>query len=243
MYKRWLRRACATGVTAAAVLLAGATPAVAAPGDASAFVASARVALLGQVTTAVSPLAPSSTSGAASAQLANTAVPGVATAGLVTTSANRDDDTGVVSARSSLTDVAVLLSNMGTIGAITVSCEATQGGVTGKTSLADVALKTATVPLEPRANTTIGVPNVASLVFNEHVRAADGTLTVNGIHLRLNALVGEGDLVLGSATCGVAAPPMPMASGSGLWAGVGLLALVALPVGVTAIRRRRVDTA
>ncbi|SES37666.1 choice-of-anchor P family protein [Actinokineospora terrae] len=243
MYQRWLRRACATGVVASAVLLAGATPAVAAPGDASAHVASARVALLGQTTAAVGPLAPSAADGPTTAELSNAAVPGVATARLVSSSAIRDDNTGVVRARASLTDVGVVLSNMGTVGAITVTCEATQTGITGRTSLADVSLKAAKVPLDPPANTTAGVPNVASLVFNEQIRNRDGSLTVNGVHLRLNAVVGEGDLVLGSVTCGVAAPPMPMASGSGLWAGIGLLALVALPVGVTAIRRRRVDTA
>ncbi|MBM7772356.1 hypothetical protein JOD54_002560 [Actinokineospora baliensis] len=243
MYQRWLRRACATGVIAAVAVLAGATPAAAAPGDGSAYVASSELALLGQTTAKVGPLAPSSTEGVTSAQLASLDVDGVATAGLVTSAASRDDHTGVVHAEASLADVSVLLSELGDVGAINVACDATQAGVTGSTTLAGVELSVADVPVEPAPNTTIGVPGVATLVLNEQIRHADGSLTVNGIHLRLNALVGEGDLVLGSATCGVAAPPMPMASGAGLWAGLALLALVAVPVGVTAIRRRRVDTA
>ncbi|RLK54061.1 choice-of-anchor P family protein [Actinokineospora cianjurensis] len=242
MYKRWLRHACATGVVVTATLVVGATPAVAEPGDGTAFVAVGAISLLGQ-RTIVGPLALSSTNGPGQAQVASVDVSGVATAGVASSAASRDDETGVVHAEASLADVAVVLSGLGTIGAIKVTCDATQAGVSGTTSLADVALTGVTLPLDPAPNTVVGVPGIATITLNEQIRAADGTLTVGGVHLRLEALGSGGDLVLGGAVCGVAAPPMPMASGSGLWAGIGLLALVALPVGVTAIRRRRVDTA
>ncbi|GAA2993954.1 choice-of-anchor P family protein [Actinokineospora diospyrosa] len=242
MYKRWLRRACATGVVVTTALLAGATPALAAPGDGTAFVAVGRLSLLGAVTD-VGPLALSSTGGPATAQLASVDAPGVATAGVASSAASRDDDTGVVHAEASLADVVLVLSGLGTIGAIKVSCDATQVGVTGTTALTDVAITGATLPLNPAPNTVVGLPGIATLTLNEQITDPDGTLKVAGVHMRLEVAGTGGDLYLGAAVCGVAAPPMPMASGAGLWAGVGLLALVAVPVGVTAIRRRRVDTA
>ncbi|WP_026421352.1 choice-of-anchor P family protein [Actinokineospora inagensis] len=243
MLKRWPRRACLVGAVVTTAVLAGALPASAAPGDGSAVVVTADIALLGRSTANVGPLAPSSTSGPTTARLSRVDVPGVASTGLVTSAANRDDDTGVVHSEASLADVRVLLSGLGTVGAITARCDATQAGVTGSTELARVNLSLAAVPLRPAPNTTIGLPGIASIVLNEHIDNANGSLTVNAVHLRLDAVVGHGDVVLGSATCGPAAPPMPLASGAGLWAGVGLLAVVALPVGVTAIRRRRVDAA
>ena len=44
---------------------------------------------------------------------------------------------------------------------------------------------------------------------------------------------------MSSATCGPAAPPMPLASGAGLWIGLGLLGAIAVPVGTRIFRNRR----
>ena len=50
--------------------------------------------------------------------------------------------------------------------------------------------------------------------------------------------IGTGDVIISSATCGPAGLPIPMASGAGLWIGLGLLGVVAAPVAFVALRRR-----
>ena len=55
--------------------------------------------------------------------------------------------------------------------------------------------------------------------------------------------LGSGDVIISSATCGPAGLPIPMASGAGLWIGLGLLGAIAVPVGAIAIRRRRASVA
>ncbi|MFI5606070.1 choice-of-anchor P family protein [Amycolatopsis sp. NPDC051903] len=90
----------------------------------------------------------------------------------------------------------------------------------------------------------LGPVNVATLILNEQIHNPDGSLTVNAPHLKLLGGVvgalGSGDVILSSATCGPAAPPMPLASGTGLWVGLGVLAAVAVPVGLRFTRRRSV---
>ncbi|GLZ41028.1 choice-of-anchor P family protein [Actinokineospora sp. NBRC 105648] len=244
MHKPMVRRGGLVGVIAAAALLAGALPASAAPGDGSAFVADASLTLLGNPAVDVGPLAPSNTSGPTSAQLASLNIPGVVTAGIVNSSATLDEDTGVVSSHADLTNVGLTLAALGSIGAINVDCTGATDGNTGSTSLANVALAGVTVPVNPAPNTVIAVPPgpipppLLSITFNEQITNPDGSLTVNGVHVRLNALLGTGDLVLASATCGPAAAPMPLASGAGLWLGVGLLGLIAVPAGISVVRRR-----
>ncbi|SDD37266.1 choice-of-anchor P family protein [Actinokineospora iranica] len=242
MQMRLVRRGGLIGVAAAAALLVGAMPASAAPGDGSAYVADVGVTLLGQPAVKVGPLSPSHTDGPTDAQLASIDVPGVVSAGLVTSSAKRDDATGIVHSSANLTDVKVALAALGSVKAIDVDCEATQAGTTGKTSLVGVKLAGVKVDANPAPNTVISLPLV-TIVFNEQIKNNDGSLTVNGVHVKLNALLGKGDVVLGSATCGPAAPPVPLASGAGLWIGLGLVGLVAVPVGVTVLRRRQASAA
>jgi hypothetical protein len=79
---------------------------------------------------------------------------------------------------------------------------------------------------------------LAKIVFNEQITGGDGSLTVNAVHVYLNAVVGSGDVVLAQAKCGPAAPPIPLASGVGLWLGLGLLVLAAIPAAFV-VRKRR----
>ena len=103
-----------------------------------------------------------------------------------------------------------------------------------------------TVPAAPAANTelkvAIGAVNVATIILNEQTKNPDGSLTVNAVHVKLagDALgaLGSGDVIVSSATCGPAAPPVPLASGAGLWLGLGLLGAAGIPAGFWLIRRR-----
>ena len=83
---------------------------------------------------------------------------------------------------------------------------------------------------------------IAEVIFNEQIKNNDGSLTVNAIHVKLLqgvlGSIGTGDIIISSATCGPAGLPIPMASGAGLWIGLGLLGVVAAPVAFVALRRR-----
>jgi hypothetical protein len=250
---RMVRRGAVLALAAVAALLAGVAPASAAPGAGSAYGVRVAVTLLGSTAVEVGPLAEAKTSGPTTATVVSATVPGVLRTGVITTSAHRNADTGEVDAAASTADVGVpLLAALGVVHADVVSakCDATQSGVTGSSSLVDARLGSlGTVAATPAANTEISVRlpivgNVATVLLNEQVHNADGSLTVNAIHVHLLGggglgSIGSGDVIVSSATCGPAALPIPMASGAGLWIGLGLLGAVAVPVGTTAIRRRR----
>ncbi len=239
MRMRFARRCGAVGVVVAAALVLGALPASAAPGDGSAYAANVAVTVLGSAVD-VGPLAPSDTNGPTSAALASDNVPGVLSAGAVTSHATLDEATGVVHSDASIAGVSLGLSVLtGQIGAVQATCDATQAGITGSTTLANVSIPGVTVAANPAPNTTIAVAPLVSIIFNEQISNPDGSLTVNAVHIKLNAVAATGDVILAQAKCGPAAPPVPLASGLGLWIGLGLLGLVAVPAGISMIRKRR----
>lgn len=243
MRMRFVRRCGAVGAVVAASLVVGAMPASAAPGDGSAFAANVAVTLLGTPAVNVGPLAPSNSGGPTSASVASVNAGGIVTAGVATSSAELNEETGAVHAQADIANVGIGLAALtGKIGAVKATCDATQAGVTGSANLADVQLPGVSVPVNPAPNTVIKLPLV-TITFNEQIPGADGSLTVNAVHVKLNAIVGKGDIILAQAKCGPAAPPVPMASGAGLWLGLGLLGLAAIPLGGMAIRKRRASTA
>ncbi|MFD5830401.1 choice-of-anchor P family protein [Lentzea sp. NPDC060358] len=240
------------GVVAIAALLAVASPASAAPGDASAYGAKADVTLLGSPAINVGPFAPANVNGP---QTQNTTigvnVPGVLQTGAITTFTSRDDNSGAVYSRASTADLAsgLLAPATGNIsaGAVVAECSATQQGVVGTTTLTNVNLGSlGQVGATPAPNTKLDVRllgiKIGEVTFNEQIQNGDGSLTVNAVHIRLLPGVlgslGSGDVYISSATCGPAALPIPMASGAGLWIGLGLLGAVAVPVAFVVLRRR-----
>lgn len=238
MRMRSVRRGGAIGVVVVAALVLGAMPASAAPGDGSAYAAKVAVTLLGKPAVAVGPLAASSTSGPTTANLLSLDAAGLVTAGVVSSSATLNQETGAVHAQADIANVGIGLAALsGTIGAVNATCDATQAGVTGSSTLADVKIAGVAVGANPAPNTTINLL-LAKIVFNEQITNPDGSLTVNAVHIYLNAIVGSGDVILAQAKCGPAAPPVPLASGVGLWLGLGLLGLVAIPAALV-IRNRR----
>ncbi|MGK3205184.1 choice-of-anchor P family protein [Amycolatopsis sp. MEPSY49] len=246
-----VRRGGLLAAVVASVVLAGAAPASAAPGDGSAYGVKVDVKLLGQQAVQAGPFAAANTAGPTSNSLAKVDLPGILTAGAVNTEAKRDENSGAVTAKASTADVGLplLKAALGDVGIKVVEavCTATQKGVEGSTKLVGANLgSVGKVDATPAANTQIkvglGALNVATIILNEQVKNQDGSLTVNAVHVKLlgeglNAL-GSGDVVVSSATCGPAAPPMPLASGAGLWIGLGLLGAVAVPVGTRIYRRR-----
>lgn len=247
MHNRKARRMGLIGLTATAALVAGAAPASAAPGDGSAFALDVvlTVPVVGGVN--VGPISESNTDGPTSASVANITVDGVLTTGVLSTEAIRDDATGVVHAEASVADVAIELADLGTIGLVQSFCDATQAGNSGGTTLADVDLAGITVDASPAPNTAITIDNpvplappLGQIIFNEQISNPDGSLTVNAIRISLNLLtVATGDIIISQSRCGPAAPPIPLASGAGLWIGLGLLGAAAIPVGIVLLRKRQ----
>ena len=249
MRLRIVRRGGVLGLAAVAALLAGVAPASAAPGDGSAFGLQVNVTLLGQSAVNVGPLAPSSTAGPTTATVASATVPGIATTGVITTSATKDSNTGAVTSEATTANLGLpLLAGLGAVSAqaVDAKCVATQSGETGTTTLTNATLGSlGALAANPAPNTKVnvtlpGVGLVATVTLNEQIPNADGSLTVNAIHVALaTGKLGSGNVIISSATCGPAALPIPMASGAGLWIGLGLLGAIAVPAGTIAVRRRR----
>ena len=101
------------------------------------------------------------------------------------------------------------------------TCTATESGLTGTTTIIGGVLITSTdadgrpvtsemIPIEPdvnytRTGTINDVGDTYRIVLNEQIEDPyTGTLTVNAVHLYLLGPFAEGDVVIGSATCGVA---------------------------------------
>ncbi len=244
------------GLAAIAALLVGATPASAAPGDASAYGAQLNLSLLGSGAVSAGPFAEANANGPTTNTFVGANVPGVLSTGVINTEATRDENTGGVHSKASTADISLGLLSAITGGisaqAIEAECTATQAGVTGTSTLAGLNLgNLGTVDANPAPNTTVNVGlvgiNIAKIVFNEQISNPDGSLTVNALHLTLLGgvlgSIGTGDLVISSATCGPAGLPIPMASGAGLWIGLGLLGMVAVPFAVVTLRRRHVNPA
>lgn len=239
------------GVIAIAALLVGAAPASAAPGDASAYGARLNVTLLGNPAVNAEPFAAANANGPTQNTFIGVDLTGILKTGVINASASRDEKSGGVYSRASTADVRVdLLSKVtGKISAelVEAECTATQKGLAGKSKLAGVNLgKLGQVDADPAVNTKLDVQlagiKIAEVIFNEQIKNNDGSLTVNAIHIKLLqgvlGSIGTGDVIISSATCGPAGLPIPMASGAGLWIGLGLLGVVAAPVAFVALRRR-----
>jgi len=250
-----LRRGGLLAAVVASVALAGAAPASAAPGDGSAYGVKVDVKLLGLDAVKAGPLAEAKTAGPTTNSLAKANLTGILTAGAINTEAKRDDNSGAVTAKASTADVGLplLKGALGDVGVkvVEATCTATQKGVQGATNLVGANLGSAgAVDATPAPNTQVkvglGNANVATIILNEQIKNGDGSLTVNAIHVKLlgDALapLGSGDVIVSSATCGPAGLPVPLASGAGLWIGLGLLGAVAVPVGIRVVRRRRPAT-
>lgn len=85
------------------------------------------------------------------------------------------------------------------LGTVIAKCD----GTTGTTNVTDanVAGIPLNIPTEPNGKVAIGegLSSLVDLTVNEQVNNADGTFTVNAVHLKL---LGQIDLTVASATCG-----------------------------------------
>lgn len=221
-----LRQCAVVGAVATAGLLAAVTPAGAVPaGDASAYGAQVDVSLLAGVlgTNGLDVdsgrLAASDSSGPTSASEVDAGLRGLVSAQAVTSASAHDPNSGEVTAQAKLVHVTlpVLAAVAGatpTASVITSECHATSAGSTAGSDLADLNLGRIGDVSAATPNLTVGIPGVLRVVANEQVRHADGSLTVNALHITLlgggvTGAVGRGDIVLASSTCGPATTVTP----------------------------------
>jgi hypothetical protein len=170
--------------------------------------------LVGQPSSDVGPLAVSNTAGPMSATVSSaTTVPGILTASTLITVA--DLNAGSDTASASSTNVTLpVLSMLGPVTALNIqaSCSATPGAITGSVTFTNATLGyLGAVAAPPAINTSIPifipvVGQIGLLTLNEQISNADGSLTVNALHLHLpGPYTGAGDVVVSSVTCGAGA--------------------------------------
>ena len=112
--------------------------------------------------------------------------------------------------------------------ALHVECSASEGAVSGSTTFTNSFIAKATdpdgeplpsateaIPTNPPPNYTrsgviTNVGDVFTAVFNEQIRNADGSLTVNAVHMYLFGPVAVGDMVKGQVTCGTNPTSVPV---------------------------------
>ncbi|MGI8810424.1 MAG: hypothetical protein ACR2KK_21745 [Acidimicrobiales bacterium] len=110
--------------------------------------------------------------------------------------------------------------------AVRSTCTASESGVSGETTITNGILETKynastqdpiesqPVPEKPpvnytRSGTIDHVGDNFTVIYNEHITAADGTLTVNAVHLKLLGPTAVGDLIIGQSVCGITASAAP----------------------------------
>jgi hypothetical protein len=242
-----LRRLTGVSIAAGALVLGIAGPAAAA--QASSYAANVNVTLLSGQVVQAGPLVGSSV-GNSPNTLASLNVGGLVTTGVVTTTATATPATGAFGSTATVANLGISIAGLSIgAGAVAANCSATQAGTSGSVNLTGLTASLAglaiAIPGTITPNTVVGIAvgpiTIATLTLDEQIVNADGGRTVNAIHLRLlGGLLGSiasGDVIVSSATCGPAVLPVPLASGPGLYLGLGVVGVLA--VGWYGVRRRR----
>ncbi|WP_283137174.1 choice-of-anchor P family protein [Rhizohabitans arisaemae] len=188
--------------------------------------------------------------GTPNASVLNFSVPPLLSTGAITASVTQDTSLGTESSTATTANLSATLVPGITIsaGALTATCSATDGSSpVGTSNFTNLVIPGVTVPVNPAPNTVINVPpgpippTLITVTLNEQNTVA-GSLTVNAVHIRV--LGSAANAIISSATCGPApvVPPIPIASGAGLYLGLALLAGSGAAATVVMRRRRHVPT-
>lgn len=204
--RRLRRRQLRLGVAAVAASVLGlssSAPAMGAVGG-GAYGLSANVnAILAPVSVGPLPSVslPAEGGGPFTASLLSANVAGLVSVGVARVSTQGDAGSGSASSSAVVLDADV--AGLVQVSAARSRCSATSDGAQGSASVVGLVvagIPISTVDLGP--NTTIALP-VGTVVINEQRRDGPSSITVNAVHVSLNALVASGDIVISQSRCSV----------------------------------------
>ncbi len=140
---------------------------------------------------------------------------------------------GSVTSTATVSNVNASEQEVLTAASVSSTCTASATGVTGSSTFTGATLRTSegnpdadgdetevAIPASPAPNTTHNgtieaVGDTFRYVFNEQVRSADGSITVNAAHLYLLGPTAIGELIIGQSRCGITAGTGSGGSGGG----------------------------
>lgn len=135
-------------------------------------------------------------------------VPGVVDAAVLSVATN--GSTGPGGSASSAADVANAdaFSGLATAGVIHSECLSDEAGSNGDSALVNAEVAGVPVAANPPANTVIPVPAVGTVTLNEQtvtdVPGSSTGIVVNAVHVSLNGIAADGDIIISQSACGVA---------------------------------------
>ena len=147
------------------------------------------------------------------------------TSGQITVSSQGSVSGGSVTSSSTVNNITNTAGEIISAASAASTCTASGTGVTGSTTITNGVLQTdsgddaagdvhpatnAAIPTNPAPNTSMdghihvnGSTDTFTVVFNEQLTNADGSLTVNAIHEKLHGPTAIGDVIIGQSVCGV----------------------------------------
>jgi hypothetical protein len=150
---------------------------------------------------------------------------------------------GGSSSSASVANVAALTGTAGALTATAVSSQCSVGpnSSSGSSTIVGGTFGGQALAANPPPNTTITIPNIATLILNEQIPSGgpgNYSLTVNAVHLILGSTLGSGDIIIAQSRCGEAGPDVTIP-----FAPIGILGSSAI-LGAVLVRsqwRRRRD--
>ena len=202
MNSEMTRRAGAALAAAVVTMLAGGAPVAVAAVGGDAYALSANVnALAAPLSVGALPSVtlPADGGGPYVASLLSANIAGLAPVRAATVSTQ--GNTGLGTAASSASVLEAGVAGLVTVAAARSRCTAARDGAAGSADVADLVV--AGIPistLDAGPNTRIALP-VGSVIVNEQLRSGDGRLTVNAVHVSLEAALVSGEIVIGHSRC------------------------------------------
>jgi len=203
--------------TAAAFAVLPMTGASAAPPSANASAYGAQVDLLNG-TVHVGPLANSTFPPGSNETAVPINLPTIADVAGIFANTSGDSSAGTSSATAGTLALGVLGTALTSYAisadAVSATCSATGSDFTGSATVANLKVGTnsvvnATFTTEQDA---LVIPNVASVIIGEHIANADGSTTINALHIHLLGAANAGDIILGHVTCGPNVAPLAISA-------------------------------
>lgn len=185
---------------------------------------------------------PSTGGGPFTSNVASASAPPLLTAGVMTV--RTEGATGATGFAASEAHVAELQLGPSTgpflaADAVRSDCRTDKTGSYGGTTLVGANLNGNPVDANPPPNTTVPIPGVGSVIFNEQIidqEPGSSSITVNAIHVKLDGSLGTGDIIVSQSRCSGEGPNIVIPTGA--IGGLLLTGLVALVFVGYQLRRR-----